>query len=61
MDKGLTAKMGTDSLTENALKGYARIPPEFSAQFVCPNPKVWDLKKNFLWELVVRDFIQRIC
>ena len=53
--------MGTDSLTENALKGYARIPPEFSAQFVCPNTKVWDLKKNFLWELVVRDFIQRIC
>ena len=32
-----------------------QMPPKFSAQFVCPSPKVWDFrKKSSLWVSVVR-------
>ena len=36
------------------LMNRPKIPQIFSAQFVCPSPKVWDfLKKNSLWVSVV--------
>ena len=43
--------MGADKSAENT-----QIPQNLSAQFVCPNPKVWDFdEKRLHWASVVRE------
>ena len=42
--------MGADKSAENT-----QMPQNLSAQFVCPNPKVWDFdEKRLHWAFVVR-------
>ena len=46
MDKGLTTKMGADSLAENTPN---------APKFICPSPKVWDFdEKRLHWASVIR-------
>ena len=51
MDKGLT-------VPKWVLIDWPKIPqmlPKFSAQFVCPSPKVWDfIEERLHWASVVR-------
>ena len=42
-------------------KAMPEYPPNFQPNLSAQTQKFEILKKNFLWELVVRDFIQRIC
>ena len=39
MDKGLT-------VAKWVLINWPKIPPKFSAQFVCSSPKLWDFQKK---------------
>ena len=52
MDKGLTVPKWVLIVRPKIPK----MPPKFSAQFVCPSQKVWDCrKKRSLWVSVVRE------
>ena len=53
MDKGLSAKMGTDKLTESTPNA-----PKFMRTNCLPSPKVWFFdEKRLYWASVVHEYV----